>query len=137
MVMEFPDISPQEPVIIETDIDWEITEKSIDWEDDDVMTLPDGVKSKVLNRNEAEDRVDMIHQFPPGYIEPEHTHEAAHAVLILEGRMLVHGHELTPGDYIYGQKLAHGPMEYPDGCTVFASFVGGSAAHKWDTDPNE
>ncbi|QIO25228.1 hypothetical protein [Haloarcula sp. JP-L23] len=49
---------------------------------------------------------------------------------------------LTSGDYLYGQKLPHGPMEYhcedaEYGCLIFASFVGGSPAHDWDDDPNE
>lgn len=74
----------------------------------------------------------MFVKFPPGYIEPEHTHPAAHAVIILDGRMLIHGHELTAGDYVYGQQLSHGPIECPDECMVFASFMGGSMDHDWD-----
>jgi len=133
---EFPDISAKEPVIVENDIDWTVSAETIDWESGDVLTLPQGVLVKIMNQNEEEGRTDMFIKFPPGYIEPRHSHESAHAVLILAGRMLVHGHELTSGDYVYGQKISHGPFEYPDGCTVFASFVGGSPAHHWKEEPN-
>lgn len=144
MTREFPDISKQETVIVENDIDWEITDESIDWGSGEVLELPEGVMLKVVNKNEEEGRLDGFQRFPEGYIEPEHTHDAAHAALILAGQMHVHGHVLTSGDYLYGQKEPHGPMEYtnPDGdgdygCIVFISYVGGSPAHRWDEDPNE
>lgn len=130
----FPDIPPQETVIVETDIEWEVTHEDIEWEEDSLLDLPEGVVSKVINTNEAEQRVDQIHRYPPGYREPEHAHDTAHAVLILEGRLLIDGHELGPGDYVYGQKMPHGPSEAPEGCTIFASFVGGSITHEWDDD---
>lgn len=142
MENQFPDIEPQDWVITETDIEWSIDVESIPWEKDPHMTLPEGVKTYTVNSNEAEQRADFFIQFPEGYIEPEHTHPSAHAVLIIDGTMTVHGHTLTSGDYIYGQKLPHGPMEYhcedaDYGCLVFASFVGGSPAHDWDEDPNK
>lgn len=133
MATPTPDIDPQDPVIVETGLDLELVSEAVDWQHGDVLTLPEGVLAKVLNENEAEGRTDLLVKFPPGYVEPRHTHEGAHAALILEGRMLIHGHELTPGDYVYGHRVEHGPMEYPDGCVVFASFVGGSPAHRdWD-----
>lgn len=133
MTRDFPDVEPQEPTVVETDIELKLVADSIDWEAGDALTLPDGVKMKIINENDAEARTDFFVKFPPGYVEPEHTHQGAHASIVLEGRMLVHGHELTPGDYMYGQKATHGPMEYPDGCTMFASFVGGEIAHReWD-----
>lgn len=126
-------IDPQEPVIVENDLELELVSESIDWDRGEVLTLPEGVQAKVLNENEAEGRTDLLVKFPPGYVEPRHTHEGAHAAIILQGRMRIHGHELTPGDYVYGHQVEHGPMEYPDGCVVFASFVGGSPAHRdWD-----
>lgn len=133
MTQEFPDIDPQEPVIVENDLEITLESESLDWEDGDALTLPEGAKVHVLNENDAEGRVDMVVKFPPGYVEPEHTHQGAHASLILDGRMLVHGHELTPGDFFYGHQITHGPLEYPDGCVIFTSFVGGSIAHReWD-----
>ena len=133
MSLEFPDITPQECVIVENDLDIEITVGDLDWEDGDILTLPEGGKVKILNQNDEEGRTDMFVKFPPGYVEPAHTHTGAHSTLIIEGRMCIHGHELTPGDYVYGHKVEHGPMEYPDGCTMFVSFVGGSLAHRdWD-----
>lgn len=133
MSKQFPTIDPQEPVIVENELRITLESAHLDWEDGDVLTLPEGVKVHVLNENDVEGRMDMLVKFPPGYVEPRHTHEGAHAAMILDGRMLIHGHELTPGDYVYGQKVEHGPMEYPDGCIVFASFVGGSLAHRdWE-----
>ncbi len=117
---------------MENDLELDLVSEAIDWQHGDVLTLPRGL-AKVLNENEAEGRTDLLVKFPPGYVEPSHTHEGAHAAIVLQGRMLIHGHELTPGDYVYGHQVEHGPMEYPDGCVVFASFVGGSPAHRdWD-----
>ena len=128
-----PGVDPQEPVIVENPLEIELVTESIDWAAGDVLTLPEGVQAKVLNENEPERRTDLLVKFPPGYVEPAHTHEGAHAAMILDGRMLIHGHELTPGDYVYGHQVEHGPMEYPDGAVIFASFVGGSPAHRdWD-----
>lgn len=91
------------------------------------------MKVHALNENDPEGRVNMVVKFPPGYVEPEHTLQGAHASLILDERMLDHGRELTPGDYFYGYKVDHGPVEYPDGCVIFTSFVGGSIAHReWE-----
>lgn len=135
--MEFPDIPPQQPAIVENDITWEVTEEDIDWDDDDMLDLPEGLRVKVINENEAEKRVDFFVKFPPGYVEPRHTHDAAHADIIVDGEMHVHGHVLTPGDYIYGQKEPHGPMEFPKGCIVFASYTGGSPSHRWDDEEQE
>jgi hypothetical protein len=56
--------------------------------------------------------------------------------------MVVHDRVLTSGNYLYDQKVSHGPMEYhcddaDYGCLVFASFVGGSPAHDWNKDHKE
>lgn len=133
MTHQFPDIEPQDPKFVQNDFTLRLEVDNLDWESGDVLTLPEGVKVYVLNENEPEGRRDFLVKFPPGYVEPAHTHDGAHASLLLQGRMLVHGRELTPGDYVYGQKVEHGPMEYPDGAVMFASFVGGSTAHEgWE-----
>jgi hypothetical protein len=134
--MSFPDIPPQDPVIVQSDIDWDVTVDDINWTEDDMLDLPGELQSVVVNENEAEQRIDFFVKFPPGYIEPRHTHAAAHADLIIQGEMHVHGEVLTPGDYIYGQEEPHGPMEFPKGCIVFASYVGGSPSHQYD-DPDD
>ena len=141
MAQQFPDIPEQDWVIVETDIEWNITEESIDWNEDSMLELPEGIQTSIVNSNEAEQRVDFFVRFPEGYIEPEHTHAGAHAVMIVDGTMTLHGHTLTSGDYLYGQKTPHGPMEYHSedadyGCLVFATFVGGSPIHEWDENPN-
>ena len=47
----------------------------IDWEDDTLMTLPTGIKTKILAVDEKEQMLDQIHKFPVGYVEPRHTHD--------------------------------------------------------------
>ena len=107
----------------------------IPWEDgeaNNVLTLPAGVQVKILNNDQAMGRVDMKVKFPPGYVEPEHSHKSWHSIVVLKGRMCVAGKDLRPGDYVFGWDRPHGPYEYPDGCEVFVVFMGESAAHEWD-----
>ena len=97
----------------------------IEWQDGQkVLGLPKGVMVKIIA--EAEDdiseRVDKLAKFPPGYVEPKHTHDYVHSTLVLEGEMHVAGKILKPGDYVYGGgDEPHGPYEYPKGCTVFSA----------------
>lgn len=130
-------IPQKKAVIVENELSWTIDMEEMDWENGAVLGLPEGVQVDIVNSDPNVGRRDMFVKFPPGYIEPEHSHIAAHSVIIIDGRMLVHGHELSVGDYVYGQKELHGPMKYPDGCIVFASFVGGSTEHEWEENPNE
>lgn len=109
-------------------------DKDIPWESDDVrgiLTLPKGVKVKVLNHDPVMGRIDMKQRFPPGYVEPKHTHKSWHSILVTKGRMCVAGKDLRPGDYVFGWDIPHGPYEYPDGCEVFIVYMG-DAAHKWE-----
>ena len=109
-----------------------MTFDEVDWRDDELMTLPRGVKSKILAIDESKRLIDQIHKFPPGYVEPRHTHNSAHHIVILEGKMVVNGKTLTRGGYVYAEpNIEHGPYEYPEGCTVFIHFSGPSPAHKY------
>jgi anti-sigma factor ChrR (cupin superfamily) len=103
------------------DIPWEMDTK---W-----LTLPPGVEVKILNEDPELRRVDMMVRFPPGYVEPRHTHESYHCICVLEGTMKVAGKTLKRGDYVFGWDQPHGPYEYPDGCTAFVVFQQGSTAH--------
>ena len=109
----------------------------LDWRDaKDVLTLPEGVQVKVLFQDDATQHIDMLIKFPPGYKEPEHVHEAEHSILVMQGRSLVRGQEMRPGDYVFGPaNQPHGPFEYPEGLVVFASFRGGSAHHHFAGSP--
>ncbi len=107
----------------------------IEWEDHaaaDLLTLPDGVQVKIFAHDPAMNRIDMKVKFPPGYVEPEHTHKSWHSIVVLKGRMCVAGKDLRPGDYVFGWDLPHGPYEYPDGCEVFVVFMGEGTQHMWD-----
>ena len=109
-----------------------IAADEIDWEDDKLMTLPKGIKSKVLARDESKNLLDQIHKFPAGYIEPRHTHNSSHHIVVLEGKMIIEGKTLERGGYVYAEpNIEHGPYEYPEGCVVFVHFVGPSPAHKY------
>jgi hypothetical protein len=111
-----------------------IHDHEVEWESDDVrglLTLPEGVQVKVLNYDPEMKRLDMKQRFPKGYVEPRHTHESWHSILVLSGRMCVAGKDLRAGDYVFGWDIPHGPYEYPDGCEVFIVYMG-DAAHKWD-----
>jgi hypothetical protein len=73
----------------------------------------------------------MKHRFPPGYVEPAHTHKSWHSILVTKGRMCVAGKDLRPGDYVFGWDIPHGPYEYPDGCEVFIVYMG-DPTHNWE-----
>jgi len=103
-----------------------------DWEDDKLMTLPKGIKTKILAVDKKNMLLDQIHKFPAGYVEPRHTHDSSHHIVVLEGKMVIEGKILTRGGYVYAERnVEHGPYEYPEGCTVFIHFVGPSPAHKY------
>ena len=106
--------------------------KEIPWGDDTRLDLPEGVKMKVLFEDPELGRQDVMVKFPPGYTEPLHTHASSHSICVLEGKMCVAGKELGPGDYVFGWDKEHGPYHYPEGCTVFVSFMGGGISHRYE-----
>lgn len=111
-----------------------IYDHEVPWESDDVrglLTLPPGVQVKVLNYDPVMKRIDMKQRFPPGYVEPAHTHKSWHSILVTGGRMCVAGKDLRPGDYVFGWDIPHGPYEYPDGCEVFIVYMG-DPSHHWE-----
>lgn len=114
-----------------------VRQSDVAWQDDegdtDVLSLGRGVRVKVLYQDE--EQTDLLVRFPPGYKEPAHTHHGEHHGVVLEGRMLVQGQELGPGDLVIGPRdVMHGPYTYPDGCTGFVTFRG-SARHLYDGSP--
>ena len=114
-----------------------IHDSDIEWEEDlanELLTLPKGVKAKVFAHDKKMGRIDMKVKFPPGYVEPAHSHKSWHSILVLKGRMCVDGKDLRPGDYIFGWDKLHGPYEYPDGAEAFVVFLGEGTEHIWDED---
>ena len=108
--------------------------RETEWVDDvDVLALGEGVQVKVMYRDDEAGLIDMLIKFPPGYVEPEHTHAAEHSGVVLEGVQVVDGQRLHPGDTLHApSNQQHGPFEYPEGCVLFTSFRGGSALHAFD-----
>ena len=101
-----------------------INTNEIEWQDGEkVLGLPPGLKVKIIAEGEDEvsQRVDKFVKFPPGYVEPRHTHDYYHSTLVLEGEMHVAGKILKPGDYVYGGSEPHGPYHYPKGCMVYSA----------------
>jgi hypothetical protein len=110
----------------------------LQWEDgSELLGLPKGVQVKILGRDKGSGRLDFLVQFPPGYVEPGHTHPSWHSDYIIEGRVIVGGVELHAGDYVFGWDEYHGPFEFPDGVTIFASTVGATIEHEWDESNQE
>ena len=109
------------------EVEWQEGEEA-----NELLTLPPGVKVKIMNYDPVMKRVDMKVKFPPGYVEPEHSHKSWHSIIVLDGRMCVAGKDLRRGDYVFGWDAPHGPYEYPDGCEVFTVFMGEGTEHIWD-----
>ncbi len=105
-----------------------INTDEIEWQDGEkIMGLPPGIKVKIIaeGTDPVSERVDKFVKFPPGYIEPRHTHDYYHSTLVLEGEMHVAGKVLKRGDYVYGGgDEPHGPYHYPVGCTVYSAGRG-------------
>ena len=97
-------------------------DSELDWQSglaNELLTLPEGVQVKVLNQDLEMKRIDMKVKFPPGYVEPAHSHKSWHSIVVLKGRMCVAGKDLRPGDYVFGWDEIHGPYEYPDAVPDF------------------
>lgn len=109
----------------------------LEWQDDvDILTLGHGVQVKVLYQDDETEHTDMLVKFPPGYVEPAHTHDASHSVVVLEGVQIAAGEPMRPGDYVWASgPERHGPFEYPEGCVVFVSFRGPSIKHMYPGSP--
>jgi len=53
----------------------------IDWKDDsDVLALGNGVQVKVFRQDTEGRETDLLVKFPPGYVEPVHTHDRSHSI---------------------------------------------------------
>ncbi len=113
--------------------------RDLEWVDDvDILTLGHGVQVKVLYQDRQTEHTDMLVKFPAGYVEPEHTHDASHSIIVLEGLQIVNGEVMQPGDYVWASgPKPHGPFEYPEGCVVFVSFRGPSIKHIYAGSPGE
>jgi len=104
----------------------------VPWEDAaELLHLPKGVEFKTYVWDPTTERRDGLVRFPPGYVEPRHTHGADHSDTLLEGRWIIEGTEVGLGGHIYGPgDVEHGPFECPDGIVACFS-VSGNATHHW------
>jgi quercetin dioxygenase-like cupin family protein len=103
------------------------------WVPAEMFGLPPGCEYQILMPDRGDQHMAIICRFPPGYLEPEHTHaDTTHWGVVIEGEMHVNGLILRPGDYHYAPpNVPHGPFYYPVGCTVFGTVVGPSILHEY------
>jgi quercetin dioxygenase-like cupin family protein len=106
-----------------------------EWKDEGTLfNLPPGVQVKIYREDAEAGEVDMLIKLPPGYVEPRHTHDSVHSVVVLEGVLIVDGVEQRPGDYNFGPRnKPHGPFHYPEGAVLFCSMRGKSLQHIYDS----
>jgi hypothetical protein len=96
----------------------------IPWED---RVNVDGWPSSAgMYYDDAENSLCMrLIDYPAGSTEPRHVHAGMHGTTVLKGRTIVDGMTLLPGDVILGPSHEpHGPLHYPEGCTLFSAFQG-------------
>ncbi len=107
----------------------------VEWKDSaEESNLPPGVMFKTYNVDEKTGRRDGLVMFPPGYVEPRHTHGSVHSDALLEGRWIIEGQEVRLGGFIYGPPdVLHGPFECPDGVVVCVASFGSveDRKHHW------
>ena len=87
----------------------------------------DGRESRfVMYQDDLENGLRMsIVEYPVGAVEPRHVHPGTHATTVVKGRAIIDGLTLGPLDVILGPSFEpHGPLEYPEGCTLFSCFQG-------------
>jgi len=99
----------------------------VPWEPSDgVQGLAPGLEVKVLRRfEEDDDAFDALVRYPAGHVEPRHSHDGEHIMMIVEGTLLVDGRELGPSDYVYGPRgVPHGPLEFPTGAVLYVAHRG-------------
>lgn len=87
----------------------------------------DGRESRfAMYNDDLENGLRMsIVEYPVGAVEPRHVHPGTHATTVVKGRALIDGLTLKPLDVILGPSHEpHGPLEYPDSCTLFSCFQG-------------
>ena len=74
----------------------------VEWQEGDaaneLLALPPGVKVKIFNFDPVMKRIDMKVKFPPGYVEPEHSHKSCPPMVVLDGRMCAAGKDFASGD---------------------------------------
>ncbi len=88
---------------------------------------PDGweCEQKVMLQDPGRDYSSTLERWARGSVDPRHVHDGTHAALILSGRAVVDGVVLGPWDLIYAPGgVAHGPIEFPEGCTFAVSASG-------------
>ncbi len=53
----------------------------------------------------------QVVRYPPGVVNPDHTHPCAHGAYVLEGTLLTHRGRFGPGSFVWfpeGEVMSHG-----------------------------
>lgn len=106
----------------------------LEWIDDGVLTLRNGVQVKIPYEDRETDHTDMLIKFPRGCTELGHTHDLSDSAIVLEGEQIVAGEHMRPGDYGWASgPEPHCPFEYLEGClVVFASCHDAPARYHYE-----
>ena len=124
----YPPTPEQEATAVDTII---VDPSELEWQDAAALTnLPEGMKIKNYHQDPATGRLDALVYFPPGYVEPRHTHRQSHYCTLLEGRWIVEGTEVGPRCHVFGPPgVPHGPFECPEGVLICATGFGDTIHH--------
>ena len=94
-----------------------------------IYDQPVGVR--LLHRDELTGAEHYLVRYPRGLRARQHTHTAAHTILVLEGALLADGQVLEAGSYVHfpaGEPMHHEPAAGSD-CLFVTVFYGSFDVH--------
>lgn len=84
---------------------------ALPWEQRTNPHLPAPIFRKVLHTDAETGVFFQLVRYPRGVINPSHTHSCAHAIYVLEGRLVTHRGSYGPGAFVWfpeGEVMEHG-----------------------------
>jgi quercetin dioxygenase-like cupin family protein len=107
---------------------------SVELEPDQSVIYDRDIGLRVLYRNPDSGAVHLLIRYPAGLRTKLHRHTAAHTIVVLEGRLEVHGQVVGPGAYCHfpaGEAMQHAPAEGTS-CLFVTVFDGPVDVHPMD-----
>ena len=84
---------------------------ALPWEERISPHRPAPIYRKVLHTDPETGMFFQLVRYPPGVINPNHTHPCAHAMYVLEGTLVTHRGRYGPGSFVWfpeGEVMEHG-----------------------------